>query len=284
MRKKKKETKKKEKKSGISFGSVFFSIIMIIGIGLMLYPSITNLVNEGHQTVAIADYDKVTESLSEKEKEKIWNEALEYNQLLSSNNVMHLNKTNEAAYQKTLNITGTGIMGYIKIPKCNIELPIYHGTSKEILQVGVGHLEGTSLPVGGKGTHCAVSGHTGLPSSKMFNNITELKEGDLFMIKTLGKTLTYKIDNIKVVLPNDAKSITRVPGKDYCTLITCTPYGVNSHRLLVRGHRTKNIYPEPNVSKVDKIAIMMVFIGIIMLVSWFWSGINKKRKRKKMLE
>lgn len=284
MRKKKKETKKKEKKSRISFGSVFFSIIMIIGIGLMLYPSITNLVNEGHQTVAIADYDKVTESLSEKEKEKIWNEALEYNQLLSSNNVMHLNKTNEAAYQKTLNITGTGIMGYIKIPKCNIELPIYHGTSKEILQVGVGHLEGTSLPVGGKGTHCAVSGHTGLPSSKMFNNITELKEGDLFMIKTLGKTLTYKVDNIKVVLPNDAKSITRVPGKDYCTLITCTPYGVNSHRLLVRGHRTKNIYPEPNVSKVDKIAIMMVFIGIIMLVSWFWSGINKKRKRKKMLE
>lgn len=284
MRKKKKETKKKEKKSGISFGSVFFSIIMIIGIGLMLYPSITNLVNEGHQTVAIADYDKVTESLSEKEKEKIWNEALEYNQLLSSNNVMHLDKTNEAAYQKTLNITGTGIMGYIKIPKCNIELPIYHGTSKEILQVGVGHLEGTSLPVGGKGTHCAVSGHTGLPSSKMFNNITELKEGDLFMIKTLGKTLTYKVDNIKVVLPNDAKSITRVPGKDYCTLITCTPYGVNSHRLLVRGHRTKNIYPEPNVSKVDKIAIMMVFIGIIMLVSWFWSGINKKRKRKKMLE
>ena len=284
MRKKKKETKKKEKKSGISFGSVFFSIIMIIGIGLMLYPSITNLVNEGHQTVAIADYDKVTESLSEKEKEKIWNEALEYNQLLSSNNVMHLNKTNEAAYQKTLNITGTGIMGYIKIPKCNIELPIYHGTSKEILQVGVGHLEGTSLPVGGKGTHCAVSGHTGLPSSKMFNNITELKEGDLFMIKTLGKTLTYKVDNIKVVLPNDAKSITRVPGKDYCTLITCTPYGVNSHRLLVRGHRTKNIYPEPNVSKVDKIAIMMILIGIIMLVSWFWSGINKKRKRKKMLE
>lgn len=284
MRKKKKETKKKEKKSKISFGSVFFSIIMIIGIGLMLYPSITNLVNEGHQTVAIADYDKVTESLSEKEKEKIWNEALEYNQLLSSNNVMHLNKTNEAAYQKTLNITGTGIMGYIKIPKCNIELPIYHGTSKEILQVGVGHLEGTSLPVGGKGTHCAVSGHTGLPSSKMFNNITELKEGDLFMIKTLGKTLTYKVDNIKVVLPNDAKSITRVPEKDYCTLITCTPYGVNSHRLLVRGHRTKNIYPEPNVSKVDKIAIMMVFIGIIMLVSWFWSGINKKRKRKKMLE
>lgn len=284
MRKKKKETKKKEKKSGISFGSVFFSIIMIIGIGLMLYPSITNLVNEGHQTVAIADYDKVTESLSEKEKEKIWNEALEYNQLLSSNNVMHLDKTNEAAYQKTLNITGTGIMGYIKIPKCNIELPIYHGTSKEILQVGVGHLEGTSLPVGGKGTHCAVSGHTGLPSSKMFNNITELKEGDLFMIKTLGKTLTYKVDNIKVVLPNDAKSITRVPGKDYCTLITCTPYGVNSHRLLVRGHRTKNIYPEPNVSKVDKIAIMMILIGIIMLVSWFWSGINKKRKRKKMLE
>lgn len=284
MRKKKKETKKKEKKSRISFGSVFFSIIMIIGIGLMLYPSITNLVNEGHQTVAIADYDKVTESLSEKEKEKIWNEALEYNQLLSSNNVMHLNKTNEAAYQKTLNITGTGIMGYIKIPKCNIELPIYHGTSKEILQVGVGHLEGTSLPVGGKGTHCAVSGHTGLPSSKMFNNITELKEGDLFMIKTLGKTLTYKVDNIKVVLPNDAKSITRIPGKDYCTLITCTPYGVNSHRLLVRGHRTKNIYPEPNVSKVDKIAIMMILIGIIMLVSWFWSGINKKRKRKKMLE
>lgn len=284
MRKKKKETKKKEKKSRISFGSVFFSIIMIIGIGLMLYPSITNLVNEGHQTVAIADYDKVTESLSEKEKEKIWNEALEYNQLLSSNNVMHLNKTNEAAYQKTLNITGTGIMGYIKIPKCNIELPIYHGTSKEILQVGVGHLEGTSLPVGGKGTHCAVSGHTGLPSSKMFNNITELKKGDLFMIKTLGKTLTYKVDNIKVVLPNDAKSITRVPGKDYCTLITCTPYGVNSHRLLVRGHRTKNIYPEPNVSKVDKIAIMMILIGIIMLVSWFWSGINKKRKRKKMLE
>lgn len=256
---------------------------MIIGIGLMLYPSITNLVNQGHQTVAIADYDKVTESLSEKEKEKIWNDALGYNQLLSSNNVMHLNKTNEAAYQKTLNITGTGIMGYIKIPKCNIELPIYHGTSKEILQVGVGHLEGTSLPVGGKGTHCAVSGHTGLPSSKMFNNITELKEGDLFMIKTLGKTLTYKVDNIKVVLPNDAKSITRVPGKDYCTLITCTPYGVNSHRLLVRGHRTKNIYPEPNVSKVDKIAIMMILIGIVMLVSWFWTGI-KKRKKRKMLK
>lgn len=254
---------------------------MLIGIGLMLYPSITNLVNEGHQTVAIANYDKVTENLSEKEKEKMWNEALEYNQLLSSNNVMSLSKTDEKTYLKTLDITGTGIMGYIKIPKCNIELPIYHGTSKEVLQVGVGHLEGTSLPVGGSGTHCALSGHTGLPSSKMFNNITELKKGDIFIIKTLGKMLTYKVDNIKVVLPDNAKSITRVPGRDYCTLITCTPYGVNDHRLLVRGRRVKNVYPEPNVSGVDKISIMMVLIGIILLVSWIGVRVKKHKCRKK---
>ena len=221
------------------------SIILIAtfftGLSLLLYPVVSNYWNSLHQSRAIASYvDAVTE-LNGNLYEDLWKEAQAYNISLSEDPDRLLpDEEEQRSYNKLLNITESGIIGYIEIPAINVILPVYHGTDEEVLQIAIGHIEGSSLPVGGKGTHCVISGHRGLPSSRLFTDLDQLVEGDLFMLRVLDETLTYEVDQIRIVDPEDISLLEIEEGKDLCTLITCTPYGVNSHRLLVRGHRVEN--------------------------------------------
>ena len=221
------------------------SIILIAtfftGLSLLLYPVVSNYWNSLHQSRAIASYvDAVTE-LNGNLYEDLWKEAQAYNISLSEDPGRLLpDEEEQRSYNKLLNITESGIIGYIGIPAINVILPVYHGTDEEVLQIAIGHIEGSSLPVGGKGTHCVISGHRGLPSSRLFTDLDQLVEGDLFMLRVLDETLTYEVDQIRIVDPEDISLLEIEEGKDLCTLITCTPYGVNSHRLLVRGHRVEN--------------------------------------------
>ena len=178
-----------------------------------------------------------------------------------------LSKDEEALYKKTLDVTGTGIMGYVEIPKINVSLPIYHGDDQAILQIAIGHIPGTSLPVGGKGTHSVLSGHRGLPSARLFTDIDQLKKGDIFMLQVMDNTLTYKVDQISVVLPSDMSKLQIDSNQDYCTLMTCTPYGVNTHRLLVRGHRIsrKSTRVARNLTRADYV-IWDLSWGLICLI------------------
>lgn len=214
---------------------------MIFGLGLLLYPTVANLWNSVHQSRIVNVYVATVANISNENSERMWKEADAYNAALVGDRTRYMpDEEDQNYYDNTLNIDGTGIMSYIDIPKLRVVLPIYHGTDELVLQVAIGHIQGTSLPVGGESTHCVISGHRGLPSAKLFTNIDELKEGDIFLIETLGKTLTYEVDQIRIVLPYQLEDIEIVEGEDYCTLVTCTPYGVNTHRLLVRGHRNDN--------------------------------------------
>lgn len=214
---------------------VFF---LLAGLSLLLYPTVSDWWNSMHQSRAIASYlDDVVE-LDEASYEALWRQAQDYNAALPRDDTRFIpTEEQSAAYQSALNISGNGIMGYLEIPKISVELPIYHGTGETVLQVAVGHVEGSSLPVGGAGTHCVLSGHRGLPSATLFTDLDQLQEGDTFQIHVLDEVLTYEVDQIHVVEPDDVSLLAISEGEDLCTLVTCTPYGVNSHRLLVRGVR-----------------------------------------------
>lgn len=272
MENKHRKSKKLNKSSKLDkAGNIFFAILFIAGVLLLTYPAISNLVNQHSQSHAIENYDMVSNDLSSEEKEMELEKARKFNA-----NLYASGSTN--GYENTLNISN-GIMCHIKIPKIDMELPVYHGTSEGVLRQGAGHIENTSLPVGGKSTHCTISGHTGLPSTKMFTNITKLEEGDIFIIKVLGKTLTYEVEDINTVLPEDSSKLAIQNGRDLCTLVTCTPYGVNSHRLLVTGHRTKNRFPEPNISNIDFVSIAMLMTAAGLVVVY----VRSKRKSKSNL-
>lgn len=222
-----------------------FNAILILfflaGLSLLLYPAASDWWNSFHQSRAIETYAGEVSDLDETAYEKIWEAAQAYNQELSAGAIrQRMTVEEQAEYESLLNVTGSGMMGYIEIPKISCSLPVYHGSDEAVLQIAVGHLEGTSLPVGGEGSHCVLSSHRGLPSARLFTDLDELEEGDLFMLKVLNETLTYEVDQILVVEPDETEALERVEGKDYCTLVTCTPYGINSHRLLVRGHRVEN--------------------------------------------
>lgn len=276
------KAKKKSKASGKA-ADIFFTMILIIGIAVMAYPSVSNLWNSHTESRAISNYDHVLKDTSPEEKEKMWSEAIAYNEALTNSNARFQENDSETSrYNELLNIGGTGIMGYLKIPKLNIELPIYHGANEGTLRKGIGHVQGSSLPTGGPGTHAALSAHTGLPSAKLFSNLDRMEKGDVFIVKSVDHTMTYKVDQIKVVRPDDVKALNIVPGKDYCTLITCTPYGVNDHRLLVRGHRTANIEPEPNINPVDPVSIAMLVISGMLLILLVRKERKKRLKRRKM--
>ena len=260
----------------------------LFGLGLILYPSVADWWNSFHQSRAVASYAKKVANLDTSEYERILAEAEAYNNNLAATGIKWTMSEEEiAAYEKELDITGTGIMGYITIPKIHVELPIYHGIDDAVLQIAIGHLTETSLPVGGPSTHCVVSGHRGLPSAKLFTDIDKLVEGDTWTVNVLNKTLTYEVDQIRVVEPTDLSNLQIEQGKDYFTLITCTPYGINTHRLLIRGHRVDNAQGEANVI-ADALQIEPVYIApfvaipfimlliIIMLVS---TGYMKKRKK-----
>ncbi|WP_205401990.1 class C sortase [Streptococcus lutetiensis] len=249
--------------------------ILIIGLSLLLYPTVSDYWNSFHQSEAVAGYVQNVQDMSQDKKDKMLADAKAYNQTLAKGVMPDLNLSNaeKSVYNKTLDVTGTGIMAYVEIPKINTTLPIYHGTDDAVLQVAVGHIPGTSLPVGGKGTHAVISGHRGLPSAKLFTDIDRLVDGDTFMIQVLDETLTYEVDQILTVLPDDVSALAIDPNQDYVTLVTCTPYGVNSHRLLVRGHRIPNKIKNARViseaSRVEPLLvapILAIFIFILLLL------------------
>ncbi len=214
---------------------------MLIGVGLLVYPTFSDWWNSFHQTRAIAGYTAAVANMDREEFDRMWAEAEAFNTYLSQKSGrFNLSEQELETYNSILDVTGTGIMGYIDIPSIKISLPVYHGTDEAILQIAIGHIIGTSFPIGGEGSHCAVSGHRGLPSAKLFTDIDKLQAGDKFLLQVLDRTLTYEVDQIRIVLPQELQDLEIDPYSDYCTLITCTPYGVNTHRLLVRGHRVDN--------------------------------------------
>ena len=222
--------------------TIVLVILLLIGLSLLLYPTVSDYWNSFHQTRAIATYAENVAALDNASYDAIWDAARQYNQnLCSRSNSFLLSEEQKAEYERLLDVSGVGVMGYIEIPEIDVSLPIYHGTEDPVLQVAVGHLEWSSLPVGGESTHCVLSGHRGLPSAKLFTNLDKLREGDTFLLRVLDEILTYEVDQILIVEPQDTAALEIAEGEDYCTLVTCTPYGINTHRLLVRGHRIDNI-------------------------------------------
>ena len=215
--------------------------VLFAGLSLLLYPLVSNYWNSIHQSQAIATYMDDVSKLDDSTYDALREEAQSYNaSLLEDKNRFFPDEEEQQQYEQLLSISDGGIIGYIEIPSIDVTLPIYHGTSEEILQVAIGHIEGSSLPVGGLSTHCVISGHRGLPSSRLFTDIDQLSEGDIFTLLVLDEALTYEVDQIRIVEPDDISLLEIKEGEDLCTLVTCTPYGVNSHRLLVRGHRVEN--------------------------------------------
>ena len=258
--------------------------MIVVGLGLIAYPSVADWWNSFHQTRAVAAYASKIADMSHEEYDKILNEAAEYNKQIAETGVRWQMSDEEIQeYNSILDITGTGIMAYIDIPKIHVQLPIYHGTDDTILQIAVGHITGSSLPVGGETSHCIVSGHRGLPSAKLFSDLDELVVGDLWTVNVLDQTLTYEVDQIRVVLPTDLNYLEMEDGKDYCTLVTCTPYGVNTHRLLVRGHRVPNVQGNARVT-ADALQIepayVAPFIGIPIILILIVMLIIATRKKK----
>lgn len=258
--------------------------IMVVGVCLIAYPSVANWWNSYHQTRAVSSYASVVAEMNHDDYDRILNDATAYNKKLAESGILwRLNNEEQSEYDSLLNVTNSGIMGYIDISKIHVQLPIYHGTDDAILQVAVGHITGSSLPVGGETSHCIISGHRGLPSAKLFTDIDKLVPGDTWTINVLDLTLTYEVDQIRVVLPTDLSDLQMESGKDYCTLVTCTPYGVNSHRLLVRGHRVPNAQGNARVT-ADALQIEPVyvapFIGGPILVILIIVLIVATRKRR----
>ena len=221
--------------------NIFLILALVAGLSLLLYPTVSDYWNSLHASQAVASYDQAVKSMDEGKYDELLQRAGQYNRdLFLRGTLFALTDEEREDYNSQLDIDGSGVMGYIEIPTIKVSLPIYHGTSDDVLQVAVGHLEWSSLPVGGESTHCVLSGHRGLPSAKLFTNLDQLAEGDLFVIRTLDEVLTYEVDRILIVLPSELQALAAEEGKDLCTLVTCTPYGVNSHRMLVRGHRVDN--------------------------------------------
>ena len=251
-----------------SFITLFLVLILLAGLSLLLYPSASDYWNSIHQTRAIATYAEDVANLNQNQYDEIWAAAESYNAALTDrNNAFLLSDAQKAEYERLLDVSGLGVMGYIEIPSIDCSLPIYHGTEESVLQIAVGHLEWSSLPVGGESTHCVLSGHRGLPSAKLFTRLDKLQTGDIFMLRVLEEVLTYEVDQILIVEPQDTDALRIEEGKDYCTLVTCTPYGINTHRLLVRGHRIDNIEEAKAVRvTADAIQIEPLLVAPVMAI------------------
>lgn len=270
--------------------TILLVIVLLAGLSLLLYPTFADYWNSLHQSRAVASYAEDVAHLSPVSYDEVWQAATEYNRALRSKpNRYALTDEEKAAYSELLNVGGNGVMAVVEIPKINCRLPVYHGTDEAVLQVAVGHIEGTSLPVGGLGTHTVLSGHRGLPSARLFTDLDQIVVGDTFMIHVLEETLTYQVDQIVVVLPNEISELEIQPAYDYCTLITCTPYGVNSHRMLVRGHRIptpEDAVPITVSSDAEMIDEWMVvpFVAVPILVVLFIIMLYKTRKKSEEKE
>lgn len=261
-------------------------IIFLAGFLLLLYPLISNMVHQRHQSDAVASYDSAVSNRSEEEIQEILNQATEYNNMLFQSNGaivdnMDISILSDESYNSLLN-QANGIMGSIEIPKIDVDLPVYHGTEDDVLSVGVGHIQGTSLPVGGENTHCVLSGHRGLPGSSLFTRLDEMKEGDLFFLSVMGETLAYKVYDIQVVDPDNTEVLEITAGKDDVSLVTCTPYGLNTHRLVVTGERVP--YEESDYNSIGSELPSLrelLFIAIPFVLLAVAGGLKFKDWRKK---
>lgn len=259
-------------------------LVFFAGLSLLLYPSLSDYWNSFHASQAVATYSEEVRNLNADKYDRLIREAREYNAALPGRyKDFFLSESDRSTYNALLDVNGTGVMGYIEIPTIQISLPIYHGTEDEVLQIAVGHLDWSSLPVGGEGTHCVLSGHRGLPSAKLFTNLDKLVAGDKFVIRVLDEVMTYEVDQILIVEPNDLSALAIEKGKDLCTLVTCTPYGVNSHRLLVRGHRVENESEEIRVTsdamEIDPLIVAPAVALPMLLALLFILLVSGKKKK-----
>ncbi len=289
---------KKKKKRRRQWIDLLLVLVFLIGVGIVAYPAFSDYWNSFHQSRAIISYAESVATLNTEEYDRVWKEALKYNQdLLMRPNQWAIEPEETELYNASLNVDGTGNMGFVSIPRINVNLPVYHGTEESVLQTSVGHIEGTSLPVGSThdeedfskvdfASHCVISGHRGLPSAKLFSDLDKMEIGDTFMFNVLDQTLTYEVDAINVVEPQDSELIEIVPGQDLVTLVTCTPYGINTHRLLVRGHRIENEKARLNVRvTADAIRIDTVYVApfiaapvLLLMAAWVMMMTGRKRR------
>ncbi|MBR3962153.1 MAG: class C sortase [Oscillospiraceae bacterium] len=264
--------------------NILLILILIAGLSLLIYPSFSDYWNSFTQSKVIVDYTQQIENLDAEKYDRIISEAVAYNEsLIGRRNPYLLSDEQKKEYYELLDITGIGIMGYIEIPAISVTIPIYHGTSDAVLQIAVGHLDWTSLPVGGESTHCVLSGHRGLPSARLFTDLDKLVVGDIFALRILDEVLTYEVDQILIVEPDETDELLIEEGKDHCTLVTCTPYGINTHRILLRGHRVENV-EEAKIIKVtseaaqiEPLIIAPIVAAPILLVLFIMLMMPKKK-------
>lgn len=277
------------KKRKTNLSTIILVLILIAGLSLLLYPSFSDYWNSFHQSQAISSYAENVADLDGEKYEAIWSAAEEYNRsLLERDNAFTLTEEKKEDYEKQLDVTGLGIMGYIEIPKIDCTLPIYHGTEESALQIAVGHIEWSSLPVGGESSHCVLSGHRGLPSARLFTDLDKLQEGDVFTLRVLDEILTYEVDQILIVEPQETGDLQIIEGEDLCTLVTCTPYGINTHRLLVRGHRIENLEESKDIRvTADAVRIEPLMVAaltaipiLLLLILLLWPKRKKSHRRK----
>lgn len=272
------------RKRKVSVSTVILVIVFLAGLSVMLYPVISDYWNSKTQSKVIASYDELLSSMDNETYNELMKSAQDYNQRLKELYSPLENYNELDGYNEALDVTGTGIMGYITIPEIDIELPIYHGTSDKVLNNAAGHLQGSSLPIGGEGTHAVISAHRGLPSAKLFSDLDELEKGDRFTITVLNEVLTYEVDKIQIIEPDELEKLEIAEGQDYVTLITCTPYGINTHRLLVRGRRVEtenklSVRVSADAVKVDPIVVApFVAIPILVIFLIVMLGIDKNKK------
>ena len=271
--------------------TIILCIILLAGVCIMAYPTVSDLWNARHATRSIASYIEQVDNTSQAMKEELLQEADDYNRTLDLGVHFKLDEEAYARYESVLDITGTGIMGYVQIPSIHVNLPVYHGTDEAVLQIAAGHIAGSSLPTGGAGTHAVISGHRGLPSARLFTDLDRLVEGDIFMVTVLDRVCTYQIDQIHIVFPEEIADLAIEEGKDYMTLVTCTPYGINTHRMLIRGHRIGT--PESGGSVIVtaeavRVAPVIVFFGIAVPLLFVTAAVSlavsNARGRKKSHE
>ena len=267
--------------------TILLFFVFFIGLSLLLYPTFADWWNSFHQSQVVASYVEQVSNMDDEQYDEFWSAAWDYNQsLIDRPNDYLLSEEQKVFYEQLLNITGNGIMGYIEIPKIDIVYPIYHGTNEAVLQIAIGHLDWTSLPVGGTGSHCVISGHRGLPSARLFTDLDQMEVGDTFLLRVLDEVLTYEVDQIKIVEPQITEDLLIVEGQDLCTLITCTPYGINSHRMLIRGHRveTEEVKAVRRVTadavQIEPIMVAPFVAAPMLLILLIALLIPKPRKRK----
>ena len=276
------------KKKNNNWTTAFLVLLLLAGVSLLLYPSLSDYWNSMHQTRAIASYAETVSQLDTAQYDEMWKAAQNYSRSLAQRETAFaLTGEQKAAYESLLDVSGLGVMGYIEIPEIDCSLPIYHGTEESVLQVAVGHLEWSNLPVGGEGTHCVLSGHRGLPSAKLFTNLDKLAVGDTFLLRVLDEVLTYEVDQILIVEPEQVDALGIMPGEDYCTLVTCTPYGINTHRLLVRGHRVENtpeaarMHVTADATQFDPLLVAPVLAIPVLLLLLMILLVPKRRRKSR---